>query len=206
MLYEEKADTTIQRHEPVPEGCREIWLAGGCFWGTQEYLSGMGGIVHTSVGYANGNTPFPTYEAVCSHATGYVEAVHAVYDPNLISLRFLLELYFQSVNPTSVNRQSGDVGVQYRTGIYYLNNGDLPVIRSAIDKLARGIKKPVAIEVEPLQNYYLAEEYHQDYLRKNPGGYCHISLSLISFARTAREYKNPDDERLKESLTPVALL
>lgn len=197
------SDITIQRKTPLPSGLREIWLAGGCFWGTEAYLREVHGVADTSVGYANGNTPDPTYEAVCAHTTGYAETVHVVYDPALLSLPFLLELYFQSVNPTSVNRQGGDIGDQYRTGIYYREEADLPVIRASVDKLAAGIGKPVAIQVEPLRCYYLAEEYHQDYLKKNPGGYCHISPEKIAGASIAREYSKPEDRELKVILTPL---
>lgn len=193
---------TIQRAISVPAGLREIWLAGGCFWGTEQYLAGVHGVVHTSVGYANGKTPAPTYEQVCSHTTGYAEAVHIVYDPQVLTLRFLLELYFRSVNPTSLNRQGGDIGEQYRTGIYYLDEEELPVIREAVAALAVTLDRPVAIEVAPLRNYFLAEEYHQRYLDKNPGGYCHISTEKLAYARQAREYQRPDNDALRARLTP----
>lgn len=194
----------IERRKAVRDGCCEIWLAGGCFWGTQAYMDNIQGVVHSSVGYANGNTPNPTYESVCSQNTGYVEAVHVVYDPNKLRLGFLLELYFQSINPTSVNRQGGDIGNQYRTGIYYLDESDLPVIRTAIEKLAQTLNKPVAVEVETLQNYFLAEEHHQDYLKKNPFGYCHISHQKLSEVKNAMEYQKPDDNSIR-ALTPMQI-
>ncbi len=193
----------IQRKNTPPTNCREIWLAGGCFWGTQEYLSRAAGVVDTDVGYANGNTPNPTYESVCAHTTGYAEAVHVVYNPDTITLGFLLSLYFESINPTSINRQGGDVGEQYRTGIYYLDSGDRSVIDTAIAALAKRLDKPVAIEVKPLQNYYLAEEYHQEYMKKNPQGYCHIPASLFAYAQHAKEYQKPDQNQLKQQLTPM---
>ncbi len=182
-------DQTVERPRPVPagKGYREIWLAGGCFWGMEKYLRGIHGVVDTSVGYANGHTPNPTYQAVCAHTTGYAETVHVVYDPAAVSLSFLLELYFRPIDPTSVNRQGGDIGDQYRTGIYYRDEADAPVIREAIAALARKLSKPVAIEVLPLRNFYLAEAYHQEYLRKNPGGYCHISNAACRAAADARE-------------------
>lgn len=201
----QKNNLVIERKDnrSPQNGEKEIWLAGGCFWGTQEYLSGIRGVVFTDVGYANGKTSSPTYEQVCSHTTGYAEAVHVIYDTDQISLPFLLELYYKSVNPTSVNRQGGDMGDQYRTGIYYLDENDLPIIRKSLDALATSLDKPVAIEAKPLENYYIAEEYHQDYLKKNPGGYCHISPVLFDYAKTAKEYQKPKKEELQKQLTPM---
>lgn len=182
---------------------KEVWLAGGCFWGTQEYLSGIQGVLETNVGYANGCTENPTYEQVCFGKTGFAEAVYVKYDQDVLSLNFLLSLFFRSIDPTAKNRQGNDVGEQYRTGIYYKDAGDLPVIRQAIDKLAESLTKPVAIEVLPLKNYYPAEDYHQDYLKKNPGGYCHIPNKLFAEAKTARQWTKPDDAKLKATLTPM---
>lgn len=196
-------DNTIQRKMPIPSGKKEIWLAGGCFWGTEAYLQEIHGVISTSVGYANGHQPSPTYEAVCAHLTGHAETVHVIYDPQEVSLDFLLKMYFSTVDPTSVNRQGGDVGEQYRTGIYYLDETDLPVIRRAVEHLAKEIGKPVAIEVEALCNYYLAESYHQDYLKKNPNGYCHISREKIAAAGMVREYHKPEEEELQSMLTPL---
>lgn len=195
----------IQRKEGCfPTGTQsEIWLAGGCFWGLQEYLDRVEGVFCTNVGYANGQTLNPTYEQVCSHTTGYAETVHVVYDTAVISLPFLLDLFYKAIDPTSLNRQGGDIGEQYRTGIYYGDAADLPVIEASIGRLAEKLDKPVAIEVKPLDNYYLAEEYHQDYLKKTPGGYCHIPQKLFSYASTAREYRAPDEGTLRNSLTPL---
>lgn len=184
-------------------GRREIWLAGGCFWGAEEYLAGIPGVVKTDVGYANGKTEAPTYEEVCTQGTGHAEAVHVVYDPAVVSLPFLLRLYFESVNPTSVNRQGGDCGTQYRTGIYYADEADLPLIRAEMEKLQKRLSEPVAIEVAPLQNYHPAGEEHQEYLKKHPGGYCHIPPALFAKAKLAREYKKPGDAALREKLTPM---
>ncbi|MEL7624465.1 MAG: peptide-methionine (R)-S-oxide reductase MsrB [Clostridiales bacterium] len=182
---------------------KEIWLAGGCFWGTEEYLSGIQGVLETNVGYANGCTENPTYEQVCFGKTGFAEAVYVKYDQDVLSLNFLLTLFFRSIDPTAKNRQGNDVGEQYRTGIYYKDAGDLPVIRQAIDKLAESLSKPVAIEVLPLENYYPAEDYHQDYLKKNPAGYCHIPAKLFAEAKKARQWTKPDDAKLKAMLTPM---
>lgn len=166
---------------------KEIYLAGGCFWGTEKYLSGLKGIVKTDVGYANGDTENPTYEEVCRKNTGHAETVRVVYNPNEISLPFILDLYYDVINPTSVNRQGGDVGTQYRTGIYYVIEEDKAVIDKSIQELQKKYDKPIAIEVLPLRNYYLAEEYHQKYLDKNPNGYCHIGRDKFEKAKLAAD-------------------
>ena len=168
---------------------KEIYLAGGCFWGTEKYLSNISGINHTDVGYANGNTENPTYEDVCHRETGHAETVRVLYDPKKVSLEFILSLYYDVINPTSINRQGGDVGSQYRTGIYYVNADDKEVIIKSISELQKKHDKPIAIEVLPLENYYLAEEYHQRYLDKNPTGYCHIGVDKFDKAKQAVEYR-----------------
>lgn len=162
-----------------------IYLAGGCFWGTEKYLSGVNGIVETNVGYANGNTENPTYEAVCHNNTGHAETVKVVYNSDIISLSFLLDLYYDVINPTAINKQGGDTGTQYRTGIYYVVDEDIAIIAESIKELQTKYKKPIAIEVLPLNNYYLAEEYHQKYLDKNPNGYCHIGIDKFEKAKVA---------------------
>ncbi len=185
----------------------EIYLAGGCFWGMEKYLSSIRGVLSTEVGYANGRTLHPTYEDVCHKNTGHAETVRVEYDPEVISLRFLLQLYFEAIDPTAVNRQGADVGVQYRTGIYYTDPADLPVIQEAIGELQKTLDRPVAVEVKPLENYSPAEEYHQKYLDKNPGGYCHIGPD--KFARAARalvdpeDYAPPEQAKLRETLTDI---
>ena len=127
----------------------EIYLAGGCFWGVQKYLASIKGVISTEAGYANGKTLNPTYEEVCRNNTGHAETVQVVYNDEYISLDELLNVYFRAIDPTSLNRQGGDVGTQYRTGIYYVNNADRPIIDSAIAKLAEQHDKPIAIEVKP---------------------------------------------------------
>ena len=163
----------------------EIYFAGGCFWGTQHYLKQIRGVVGTEAGYANGETENPTYKQVYTDTTGYAETVRVLYDPAVISLQQLVELYFHSVDPTLLNRQGGDVGTRYRTGIYYTSPGDLSVIQAVYDKVAAEYDIPLVVELQPLMNFYPAEEYHQDYLDKNPEGYCHIPLALMEFARMA---------------------
>lgn len=183
----------------------EIYLAGGCFWGTEHFLKQIRGVESTEAGYANGNTKNPTYEEVCHNNTGFAETVKVVYNPQEVSLGLILDLYFKTIDPTSINRQGNDRGSQYCTGIYYTNPADLPVIRNAISALEKNYVKPIVVEVEPLKNFYKAEGYHQDYLDKHPGGYCHISPQLFELARRANAqttYKKKDDATLRSILSP----
>jgi len=168
-----------------------IVLAGGCFWGVEKYFAEIPGVLHTDVGYANGHTANPTYEQVCTGRTGFAEAVRISYDSSIVSLPFLLQMYYQVIDPTSLNRQGNDRGTQYRTGIYYTDAADLPGIQQSIVELQTHFAEPIAIEVEPLRNYFLAEQYHQDYLDKNPGGYCHIPSSAFTKAASAKDPSLP---------------
>ena len=154
-------------------GNSTLYLAGGCFWGCQKYFDMIPGVVETEVGYANGPTPNPSYEEVKRHA-GHAETVRVAYDPDVLPLQKLLWDYFRIIDPTSVNKQGEDEGIQYRTGIYYVDEADLAVIRPALNELAGRYDRPLAIELRPLECFYSAEEYHQKYLEKNPNGYCHI--------------------------------
>ncbi len=158
---------------------KEIYLAGGCYWGTQAYMDRIKGVYESSVGFANGHKENPTYKEVCTGETGFAETVKIVYDPNLTDLKTLLLEYFTIINPTSINRQGGDEGHQYRTGIYYVNEEDVDVIKNVIAEKTPLYDKPIAIEVEPLKNYYEAHEEHQKYLEKNPEGYCHVNLDVL---------------------------
>jgi len=157
---------------------KEIALAGGCFWGVDEFFSRKVGVLSTKSGYSNGQVENPTYEEVCAGKTGHAETVYIQYDETRISLETILEKFFKVIDPTSLNRQGNDIGTQYRTGIYYIDESD----KEAIDKFIEGKKprytRPIVVEVEPLRNFFDAEEYHQDYLKKNPRGYCHIDLSI----------------------------
>ncbi len=155
---------------------KTIYLAGGCFWGCQKYFDLLPGVRETEVGYANGPTVHPSYEEVKRHA-GHAETVRVVYDADALPLDKLLAAYFRVIDPTAVNRQGEDEGIQYRTGIYYVDGADLPVIQAALSGLAARYDAPLAVECLPLENFYSAEEYHQKYLEKNPGGYCHIKFS-----------------------------
>ena len=153
---------------------RDMYFAGGCFWGVAEYFSRINGVYGVDVGYANGATKYPSYEDVCSGQTGHAETVHIRYDTQSVSLKTLAEQFFKIIDPVSVNRQGNDVGSQYRTGMYYMNDEDNMILASVMAGVQTQYSKPLAVELMPLNNYCLAEEYHQDYLKKNPGGYCHI--------------------------------
>lgn len=156
---------------------KKIVLGGGCFWGVEKFFAMIPGVVKTEVGYANGKTENPTYEDVCYKDTGFVEVCYITYDENLVSLDILLDKYWSIINPTTLNRQAGDIGTQYRSGIYYIDQSDLDIINKSKIKIQEKYKQPVVTEVKPLEKYYLAEEYHQNYLEKNPNGYCHIKFN-----------------------------
>ena len=162
-------------------------MAGGCFWGTEHYLKQIRGGVSTAVGYANGNGVNPTYEEVYTDTTGFVECVQVVYDPLVLSLERVVELYFHSIDPLSLNQQGNDIGTRYRTGIYYTDEEDRTTIERVYRAVEREVGEPIVVELEPLHNFYDAEEYHQDYLDKNPAGYCHLPYYLFEYARKANE-------------------
>ena len=166
---------------------KEIYLAGGCFWGTEHYLKQVRGVVETEVGFANGHLENPSYRQVKSGGTGFAETVHVKYDPSVVSLDLLLDLYFRSVDPLSLNKQGEDEGTQYRTGVYYTDPADLQVIDKAFSAVEESVGRPLAVEKLPLQNFFTAEEYHQDYLDKNPAGYCHLPAALFEYARNSNK-------------------
>ncbi len=156
---------------------RSIYLAGGCFWGIEAYMERVDGVVDAVSGYANGNTANPSYEQVI-RGSGHAETVKVTYDADKIDLDTVLKYYFRVVDPTSVNKQGNDRGVQYRSGVYYTDKEDKAVIDAALKRVQSQYKQKVVVENEALDNFYLAEAYHQDYLAKNPNGYCHVDLSL----------------------------
>lgn len=164
---------------------KEIYLAGGCFWGTQHFLKQINGVVSTSVGYANGTVPNPTYNEVYTDKTGHVETVMVRYDSDVVSLEMILDLYFQTIDPTSLDQQGPDIGTRYRTGIYYTDADDVDVIKNVTNRIALQYIQPIVVEIERLECFYLAEDYHQDYLDKNPTGYCHIPRSMFVLAKNA---------------------
>ena len=154
---------------------KKIYLAGGCFWGVEEYYSRLKGVIHTRCGYANGKSQNPSYEEVKSQRTGHVETVEIIYDLPM-TLEKLLEHFLRFVDPYSLNKQGEDIGIQYRSGVYYINKEDEIIIRQYFDdKLQNNYK----IEIKQLDNFSIAEEYHQEYLKKNPNGYCHVNLNII---------------------------
>ncbi len=226
------------RHETLPPNpnlqidysqadLHQIYLAGGCFWGTEAYLQRLPGVAATSVGYANGRTSQPSYQEVCTSQTGHAETVEVRYDPARIDLDTLLTYFFKIIDPTLLNRQGNDRGTQYRTGIYYVDPADLPVISAVVARQQQAYRLPIVTEIRPLDQYFLAEDYHQDYLEKNPGGYCHVSFAslpgetLMPVLAAARpmagsprpgqapvidpaRFNRPDEGVLKKSLSPLS--
>lgn len=180
---------------------KTIYLAGGCFWGTQRFFDQFDGVVATEVGYANGPGPAgvysaaggtgaadagvgagPSYRDVCN-SSGHAETVRIDYDDSVITLTELLEYYFLTIDPLSVNKQGNDRGIQYRTGIYYTDEGQLPEIEAVYKEQEARAGARLAVELEPLRNFFSAEEYHQKYLEKNPGGYCHLPESYLHLGK-----------------------
>lgn len=157
-------------------GKRIIYLAGGCFWGVEAYFKLVRGVINTEVGYANGNKANPTYQEVKSHVASHSETLKLEYDRDILPLTKILEHFLRFVDPYSVDKQGEDIGHQYRSGIYYVDKDDEKNIR---DYFNNHLKKDYKIEILPLENFYPAEEYHQDYLDKNPDGYCHVNLNLV---------------------------
>lgn len=178
-----------------------IYLAGGCFWGTQAYFDKVDGVLETEVGYANGILDNPDYKLVCTGASGYAETTKIVFDNSKITLYKLLEHFFRTINPTSLNKQGGDIGTQYRTGIYSNNIAHREIAREFIELVQVNYETNIVVEVDYLKNYYKAEEYHQKYLDKNPGGYCHVDLSLVNKESELTNYIKPSDEEIKSKLT-----
>ena len=156
---------------------KTIVVAGGCFWGVDAYMSKIDGIVETKVGYANGTKKEPTYDEVCSGKTGHVEACLISYDEKLVLLEKILNKFWGIIDPTVLNRQGADVGDQYRSGIYYTDKDDLDIILRVKNEVQSKYEKAIVTEIQPLSCFYDAEDYHQKYLQKNPGGYCHIDLN-----------------------------
>lgn len=173
---------------------KTIYFAGGCFWGIAHLFSLVPGVKSATAGYANSIVADPTYRQVCTGKTCAAETVKVDYDPDCVSLQELIDLFIQSIDPTSLNRQGNDTGTQYRTGIYYIAQDDAGVVDSAMKALNAELGGDLAVEYGPLTNFYPAEEYHQDYLDKNPGGYCHVNTALFAKARELGKCtkNNPD--------------
>lgn len=188
------------------DSLKEIYLAGGCFWGVEAFMARITGVADTQAGYANGSTDNPTYRQVCTGDTGHAETVRVRYDPAVVSLPTLLIRFFSIIDPFSVNRQGNDAGTQYRTGIYYTDEADGEVIGAFVADRQQLYRRPLAVETGLLENFSPAEEYHQDYLEKNPGGYCHVDFGKLEEQPdpwvNPEDYQRPDTGALKRTLTP----
>lgn len=180
---------------------KTIHLAGGCFWGMEGYFKKIRGVMDTEVGYANGKDGATSYRKV--KETDHAETIKITYDTSLVRLEELLLRYFKVIDPKSVNKQGGDRGRQYRTGIYYEDKADKEII-DKVYKYEEKIHGELAVEVEELKNFIAAEEYHQDFLDKNPGGYCHINLAEADEPIFEKEYKEVSDEEAKELLDELS--
>ena len=188
---------------------KEIYFAGGCFWGVEHYFKGVDGVVEATPGYANGNIENPTYQQVYTDTTGFAETVRVRYRPDRVSLETLVRLFFASIDPLSLNQQGHDIGTRYRSGVYYTDPSELPLLESLFAEVATSsvtkmpdfvtecskngsssANKPVIVtELLPLRNFYPAEEYHQAYLDKNPGGYCHLPLKAFRYLRLYQDLR-----------------
>ena len=206
------------------DNMKEIYFAGGCFWGVEEYFSRVPGVVDATSGYANSSVENPSYELVCLGVTDTAEAVRISYDPSVVSLCTLARQLFKIINPISLNKQGNDVGTQYRTGMYYTTQTDAHVLQAVFDEVQQNYDTALATELLPLENFYEAEDYHQDYLKKNPGGYCHLSFDSLDDlpaegpqkpaagpallgetcgARGRNNYAKPSDDELRAALTDI---
>ncbi|MGL5124319.1 MAG: peptide-methionine (S)-S-oxide reductase MsrA [Fusobacteriaceae bacterium] len=157
---------------------KTIYLAGGCFWGVENYFQNLKGVIDTKVGYANSITQKPNYQDVCSGKTQATETCRVTFDESLISFEKFLNHFFSIIDPTIINRQGNDIGSQYRTGIYYLETLEEPFILKYLKNKQKEFKEKIVTEVLKLENFYLAEEEHQSYLIKNPHGYCHCIFEI----------------------------
>lgn len=213
MSYQNDNLAVTSASEGIPETVgtvspKYIYVAGGCFWGVEEYMSRIPGVLDAASGYANGTTENPTYEDVIFRNTGHAETVKVLYDSNVIPLNVLLQTFFSVIDPTSTNKQGNDVGSQYRTGVYTVDDSDLQIIREVVRIEQKKYADPIVTEILPLDNFSLAEEYHQDYLQKNPNGYCHIDLTTakdttLSNLINNQSYLTPSQAELKERLTDI---
>lgn len=179
---------------------KEIYLAGGCFWGVEEYFSRVDGVLDAVSGYANGSSDTTKYELLLQ--TGHAETVHVTYDANRISLKEILLHYFRIIDPTSLNKQGNDRGSQYRTGIYYTDKADETTIKEVFQEKAPDYDKEIVVEKAPLKHFIKAENYHQDYLKKHPNGYCHINVNQANYpVIDAAKYPKPNKEEIKSKLS-----
>jgi len=204
VLYTTNKDGKIMMKQ-VQNTDNVIYFAGGCFWGIEHLMQSIPGVIDAQSGYANGTgAEDANYETVISGKTGFRETVQVVYDPEQVSLDALLLAYFYVIDPTVQNRQGNDIGTQYQTGIYYTNDTTKETVER-IAELERSRSKDFYVEIGPLQNYYRAEAYHQNYLENHPDGYCHIPLEEIMLFSSLRidpgDYQKPAAEAIREKLT-----
>ena len=181
---------------------KEIYLGGGCFWGTQGYFDRIKGVEFTQVGYANGKSKDTSYYEISN--TDHAEVVRVKFNANVVDINEILEHYFRIIDPFSINKQGNDIGRQYRTGIYYNDESLKPIIIEFIRAKQAKFDKKIAVEIEPLKNYVEAEEYQQKYLEKNPNGYCHIDLNLANKPLyDESKFKLPSKDELKKTLSDL---
>lgn len=201
---ENQKDMDKEKENYSKDDLKKIYLAGGCFWGVEEYMQRIYGVYDAVSGYANGKVNNPSYKTVSSGKSGYAETVEVTYDSKKIKLEDLLNHYFKIIDPTSLNKQGNDRGSQYRTGIYYVDDSDKEVIDKVMNFQAKKYSEKIVVENMKLKNFTVAEDYHQDYLRKNPNGYCHIDLSKASeVVIDPAKYPKPSDDDLKRKLTDI---
>lgn len=201
---EKQKDMDKEKENYSKDDLKKIYLAGGCFWGVEEYMQRIYGVYDAVSGYANGKVNNPTYKTVSSGKSGYAETVEVTYDSKKIKLEDLLNHYFKIIDPTSLNKQGNDRGSQYRTGIYYVDDSDKEVIDKVMNFQAKKYSEKIVVENMKLKNFTVAEDYHQDYLRKNPNGYCHIDLSKAGeVVIDPAKYPKPSDDDLKRKLTDI---
>ncbi len=174
ILFAYYQNPGFREEKDFGEGMKMIWLAAGCFWGSEKAFKLLDGVIDTKTGYANGTISNPRYEDVCRGNTGFRETVRIVYDPSVVSLQTIMKAYFLCIDPTVANRQGNDIGSQYQTGVYYTDEQDAQLLKEIFEEEKKKHDR-FFVELEPLKNFYTAEEYHQNYLDKNPGGYCHIT-------------------------------
>lgn len=198
----QKEETIMEKPDYSNVRLKEIYLAGGCFWGMEAYLERIYGVADAVSGYANGHTENPKYEDLLYNNSGHAETVQVKYDPERISLQALLAYYMKVVDPTSINQQGNDKGLQYRTGIYYTDPAEEKIIREFLAEQQKKYEKPIRIENLPLDNFTKAEDYHQDYLQKNPNGYCHIDLNKAQeIVIDSWKYHKPSEQELRQRLS-----
>ena len=170
--------------EPFPSNMHQVIFGLGCFWGAERIFWNIEGVFTTAVGYSAGYTPNPSYQEVCTGMTGHNEVVLVVYDPQVVTFQYLLEVFWESHNPTQGMRQGNDQGTQYRSGIYYTQESQCEVARASMhhyqELLSAGGFDLITTEIRPAGEFFYAEDYHQQYLEKNPAGYCGLGGTGVS--------------------------